>query len=81
MTEVRLSLPDELVRQARQAGLLNADTVAELLRDAMRERRIDQLFSTIKKLQALEPALTEAEVQAEVQAARKARRQPNADRH
>lgn len=81
MTEVRLSLPDELVQQARQAGLLDADALAGLLRDAMRERRINGLFSTIDKLHGMQPALTEAEIEAEIQAARAARRQPNADRH
>jgi hypothetical protein len=36
----------------------------------MRKSQVDQLFTTMGKLAALEPALTEAEIQAEIDAAR-----------
>ena len=74
MTEVTVTLPDDLAQQARQAGLLRPEVLATLLRDAMREQRIERLFSTMDKLAQLEPALTEEEIAAEIEAARAERR-------
>ncbi|MBX3705424.1 MAG: hypothetical protein KF911_02235 [Pseudomonadales bacterium] len=74
MTEVTITLPDDLAQQARQAGLLRPEALAALLRDAMREQRIERLFSTMDKLAQLEPALTEEEIAAEIEAARAERR-------
>lgn len=36
----------------------------------MQKRQVDQLFDTMSKLAALEPALTEAEIDAEIAATR-----------
>ncbi|MBN1238862.1 MAG: hypothetical protein JXB36_10195 [Gammaproteobacteria bacterium] len=74
MTEVTVTLPDDLVQQARQAGLLRPEALAALLRDAMRERRIERLFATMDKLSELEPSLSEEEIAAEIDAARAERR-------
>lgn len=74
MTEVTVTLPDDLAQQARQADLLRPEVLATLLRDAMREQRIERLFSTMDKLAQLEPALTEEEIAAEIEAARAERR-------
>lgn len=74
MIEVTVSLPDDLAQQARQAGLLKPEALAALLRDAMREHRIERLFSTMDKLSQLEPPLTEDEIAAEIEAARTERR-------
>jgi len=74
MTEVTVTLPDDLVQQARQAGLLHPEALAALLRDAMREQRIERLFSTMDKLAQIEPPLTEEEIAAEIEAARAERR-------
>jgi hypothetical protein len=74
MTEVTLTLPDDLAQQARKAGLLRPEALAALLRDAMRERRIERLFATMDKLAELKPPLTEAEIAAEIEAARAERR-------
>ena len=70
MTNITLSLPDELARQAQSAGLLRPDAIERLLREAMKKRQVDQLFTTMDKLAALQPALTEAEIDAEIAAAR-----------
>jgi hypothetical protein len=74
MTEVTVTLPDDLAKQARQAGLLRPGALAALLRDAMRERRIERLFTTMGKLAELQPPLTEEEIAAEIAAARAERR-------
>jgi hypothetical protein len=70
MTNVTVSLPDELAQQAQSAGLLRPDAIERLLREAMKKRQVDQLFTTMDKLAALQPALTEAEIDAEIAAAR-----------
>lgn len=80
MTQITLRLPDELARQARQAGLLKPEVIESLLREAMRQRRVSRLFATMDKLRRLEPRLTEEEIQAELAAARAERRAPHADR-
>lgn len=74
MTEVTVTLPDDLAQQARKAGLLRPEALAALLRDAMREGRIERLFSTMDKLAQLQPPLTENEIAAEIEAARAERR-------
>jgi hypothetical protein len=74
MTEVTVTLPDDLVQQARQAGLLRSEALAALLREAMRERRIERLFATMDKLSGLEPPLSEEDIAAEIEAARAERR-------
>jgi hypothetical protein len=70
MTNITLSLPDELAQQAQSAGLLRPDAMERLLREAMKKRQVEQLFTTMNKLAALDPALTEAEIDAEIAAAR-----------
>lgn len=70
MTDITVSLPDDLAQQAQAAGLLRPAALETLLREAMKRRDIDQLFASIDKLNALEPALTEAEIDAEIDAAR-----------
>ena len=70
MTNITVSLPDELAQQAQSAGLLRPDAIERLLREAMKKRQVDQLFTTMDKLAALQPALTDAEIDAEIAAAR-----------
>lgn len=70
MTNITVSLPDDLAQAARSAGLLRDEAIAALLREAMQKRQVDRLFDTIGKLAALEPPLTEAEIDAEIAAAR-----------
>jgi hypothetical protein len=70
MTNITVSLPDELAQQAQSAGLLRPDAIERLLREAMKKRQVDQLFTTMDKLAQVKPALTEAEIDAEIAAAR-----------
>ena len=71
MTEVTLTLPDDLAQQARRAGLLRPAALAALLRDAMRQSRIERLFATMDKLSQIEPPLSQEEIDAEIGAARR----------
>jgi hypothetical protein len=41
--ELRLNLPDRLAKDAAQMGLLESDSLQNLLREAVRARRISQL--------------------------------------
>jgi len=70
MTNVTLSLPDDLAQQAKSAGLLRPEAIESLLREAMRKRQVDELFTTMGQLASLKPQLTEAEIDAEIAAAR-----------
>ena len=70
MTNITVSLPDDLAQQAQSAGLLRPEALVALLREAMRKRQVDQLFTTMGKLSELKPALTDAEIDAEIDAAR-----------
>lgn len=80
MTQVTLTLPDDVAQQAQRAGLLQSDMLAALLRQAMREPRVQGLFDTMERLHAQAPALTEDEIAAEIAAARAERRARNAPR-
>jgi hypothetical protein len=70
MTDITLSLPDELAQQAQSAGLLRPDAMERLLREAVKKRQVEQLFTTMDKLANVQPTLTEAEIDAEIAAAR-----------
>jgi hypothetical protein len=70
MTNITVSLPDDLAQQAQAAGLLRPAALETLLREAMKRRDIEELFASIEKLNALEPRLTEQEIDAEIEAAR-----------
>jgi hypothetical protein len=80
MTQVILTLPDELAQQAQAAGLLDDQAVEAMLREAVRKQRVDRLFSTMEKLSTLPPVLTESEIAAEIAQARAERRRRNANR-
>ncbi len=70
MTNITVSLPDELAQQAQSAGLLRPDAIERLPREVMKKRQVEQLFTTMDKLAQVKPALTEAEIDAEIAAAR-----------
>lgn len=70
MTNVTVSLPDDLAQQAQAAGLLRPAALETLLREAIKRRDIAELFASIDKLNALEPVLTEEQIDAEIEAAR-----------
>lgn len=74
MTQVLVTLPDEVAQQAQQAGLLRPEVLTHLLRETLRKDRVERLFATMNKLAQLTPPLTEDEIDAEIDAARTARR-------
>lgn len=74
-TELKLTLPDNLAREAEASGLLTPEAIETLLREEIRRRRVEQLFSVADRLANLDvPTLTQSEVEAEIEAARHSRR-------
>ena len=82
MTELKVTLPDRLAREAREAGLLEPAAIKRLLREAMRKRAAAREFLAVadRVAGAGVPPLTEAELQTEIDAVRKARRRRAAPR-
>lgn len=76
MTELKVTLPDRLAREAREAGLLSAKAIKRLLREAMRRRAAAREFLAVadRVVAAGVPPMSEKEIQAEIDAVRRARR-------
>jgi len=60
--QLKLTLPDELAKQARAAGLLKSEAIVAMLRERLRQQAGEEL------------PMTEEEIQAEIDAVRKARK-------
>ena len=81
MTELKVTLPDSLARDARKAGLLTPKAIGELLRDAIRRRAARVFLSNAEQVaEAKIPPMGEDEIQAEIDAVRQARRKARARR-
>jgi hypothetical protein len=73
--EVKLTLPDPLATEAKEAGLLSPQELERLVREALRARRIESLGNARAKLAANPlPPMTADEIQEEIDAYRKANR-------
>jgi hypothetical protein len=73
MTRLNLEivLPDALVEQAREAGLLESTAVEEMVRNALLAKRVEKLAEARKVLTANpRPPMTSEEIQAEIDAYR-----------
>ena len=78
--DVTLKLPEELVVQAQNAGILTGERVAELLQTELeRQQRIQRYFNTLEQLASVEPRLTPDEIEAEIIAYRREKRKNKAD--
>jgi len=80
MSEIVLTLPDNLAREAEANGLLRSESIAALLRAEIRRRRVNRFFADADRLANVDQPLTEAEIETEIVAARKARRSSDASR-
>lgn len=73
--DLRITLSDQVAREARDAGLLSAPGVAKLVEEAVRREAGRQLLDAMKRLRdAALPSITEGEIAEEIRAYR-ARRQ------
>lgn len=68
MTEITLTLPDELVQQAKAAGLLDPERIQSLLEAELKQRRegAERFFAIVDQLVQLEPPITPEEIEAEI---------------
>lgn len=71
MTQITLTLPDDLAQQARNLGLLENDQLtamieAEIVRK--REHAAQELFAILEEIQSIEPRMTQEEIDAEIEA-------------
>ena len=79
--EIKINLPDNVVQEAKESGLLTPKSIEAMLRAELHRRRAARLFETADRLAALDmQPLTNAEVEAEIQAARSTKRLSNAPR-
>ncbi|MBK8972477.1 MAG: hypothetical protein IPM37_14460 [Hahellaceae bacterium] len=75
MTTLTIELPDNLVQEAKDAGLLNPEAIETMLRENLRRRAVDGLFAAADKLAAAHfPPMTMEEIQQEVNAVRQQRK-------
>lgn len=68
MTTVQITLPDQLAQEAQSAGLLASAALEELLRERLKTRRIDELFSAMDRMAAVNDpvAMSPSEVADEI---------------
>jgi hypothetical protein len=74
MSEIVLTLPDNLANEAQANGLLKPEYIASMLRAELRRRRVNKLFAAADRLADLDEPITEAEIAEEIEAARKEKR-------
>ncbi|MBS0589160.1 MAG: hypothetical protein JSR65_00805 [Proteobacteria bacterium] len=75
MTQVTVSIPDELAQRTRNAGLLSDVAIRQLLEDAMRREAGRELLKLAEDIRAAGIApMSEDEIVAEVKAVRAERR-------
>ena len=73
--ELKLNLPDRLVREARAAGLLTPEALSRLLKEAMRQRAGRALVAGAAcAARTGSKPMSMKEIQAEVNAVRRARK-------
>jgi hypothetical protein len=59
MTHITIELPDDLARQAQDAGLLMPEQIAVLLRSALQHQKVvEELHNITAQLMSLNDALT-----------------------
>jgi hypothetical protein len=70
--EFKLSLPEQLLKEAEEAGLLNSESMERLLREEIRRRRADNFLAATDRLAALDlPILSDEEIVQEIRLARR----------
>ena len=75
MAALTIELPDQLVAEARDAGLLAPEALEALLREQLKRRGIDELLMATERLADTdEPTMSLEDIQVEVDAVRAKRR-------
>ncbi len=74
MSEIVLTLPDNLAQEAQANGLLKPEFIASMFRAEIRRRRVNKLFAAADRLADLDEPITEAEIAEEIASSRKEKR-------
>ena len=74
MSEVVLTLPDDLATEAKKMGLFNPTLAASIFRAELRKRRTNKFFSMLDEIADDADQMSEEEVMEEVRAARRERK-------
>jgi hypothetical protein len=75
MTTVQITLPDALAQEATQAGLLTPQKIEFILRERLRQERIERMKAARDKLTSVPfPPMTPEEISAEIETYRSERR-------
>lgn len=76
MVKVEISLPEQLAEEAQRAGILTSPQLEEWLREQVRLRKVDQLFTAMDLMAAAPdpPPMSPEEVAEEIAAMRAERR-------
>ena len=74
MSEVVLTLPDNIAEEAEANGLLRPEYVTSMFKEELRRRKINRLFASADRLAELGEPMSQEEVVAEVKAVRAERR-------
>ncbi len=79
MTTVQITLPDQLAREAQSAGLLTSATIERMLREQLKNRHVDELFTAMDRMATVESPATMSpeEVAEEIRTMRAERRAKN----
>jgi hypothetical protein len=74
--ELKLNLPDQLAKEAQNAGLLTSATIERMLREQLKTQHVDELFAAMNRMAAVDaPAvMSPAEVAEEIRLMREERR-------
>ncbi len=76
MATVQITLPDELLNEVQEAGLLAPDAVEEVFREQLKKKRVDAFFATLERMHAIPDSapMTPEEVAERIRAMRAERR-------
>jgi hypothetical protein len=70
--DLKITLSDQLRKEAEAAGLLTPKAIERLLREELRRRRVEGFFAAADRLAGLDlPRMSEDEIEAEIHRARK----------
>jgi post-segregation antitoxin (ccd killing protein) len=69
--DLKLTLPDALAEEARRSGLLTSSAVELLIRETIRQKRVDHLFESVERLHAIGDEITGADLDEALRAARR----------
>lgn len=75
MTTLTIDLPDNIAKEAKDAGLLTPEALTQLIRDALRRQAGRQLLEVAKRIHATDISpMSDEDIVAEIKAVRAERR-------